>query len=56
MQSRTTSSGEGVEVTCKGLQLPKMSSWWGSLGIGQGDRVLYSLEAKDLSPGISLQL
>lgn len=28
----------------------------GSRGHGQGDRALYSLEAEDLSPGISPQL
>lgn len=36
LQSRTTSSGKGLEVTRKGLQLLKMSSLWGSLGHGQG--------------------
>lgn len=51
-----TSSREGVEVTHNGLQLPKMSSPWGSLSHDQGDRALYSLEAENLSPGISPQL
>lgn len=55
-QSRTRCSGERLEVTHRGLQLPKMSSPWGSLGHGQGDRELYSLEAEGLSPGISPQL
>lgn len=56
LQSRATSSGEGLEITHKGPQLPKMSTLWGLLGHGQRDRALYSLEVEDLSPGISPQL